>query len=116
MTASLAGFEATLRRLGGDQDLFQDLVRFFFEDSPGLLDQLRSAIFQQNADAIERAAHRLKGLISNFDVPLPTDTAMRIEQMGRSCDFQGAANALPTFEKSLRQLSDLLTPFCNREQ
>jgi HPt (histidine-containing phosphotransfer) domain-containing protein len=115
MPGNLADFESTLRRLGGDQVLFFDLVRFYFEDSPRLMEQLRLAVLNCDANAIERLAHSLKGLVGNFDRPLPTETAMLIEQMGRAHDFQGVSQALPILEDSLRQLHDSLIPFRNSE-
>jgi HPt (histidine-containing phosphotransfer) domain-containing protein len=117
MPRDIAEFKSTLHRLGGDHDLFRDLVRFYFEDYPGLMEQLRFGALNRDADAIERAAHKLRGLICNFDVSFhATDSAMLIEQMGHSRDFQGVLQALPILENSLSQLHELLIPFQDAEQ
>jgi hypothetical protein len=81
------------------------------------MEQLRFGVLNRDAEAIERAAHKLRGLMCNFDVSLPaTDTAMLIENMGHSRDFQGALKAMPLLENSLRQFHDLLLPFRNAEE
>ena len=63
--------EKTLRRLDGNQELYQDLIRFFLEDSPVLLDRLRQGYREQDAQLVERAAHTLKGLAANFGASQP---------------------------------------------
>jgi HPt (histidine-containing phosphotransfer) domain-containing protein len=106
-------FETVLCRLGNNQELFHELIQFYFEDCPRLVDDLREGVAKEDSKTIEYAAHRLKGLVSNFDMPLPLDCAALLEQMGKSKDFSGAVKELPKLEKSLVQLEELLSPFRN---
>src|SRR6185436_18206487 len=59
-------YEATLERLGGDVELFVDLVRFFLEDAALLEARLESALESKDVRTVEITAHSLKGLCSNF--------------------------------------------------
>jgi HPt (histidine-containing phosphotransfer) domain-containing protein len=111
MTGNHRTFETTLLRLGGDRDLFSDLVRFFFEDYPDLVNQLRNGIARKNADVIEHAAHRIKGLVSNFDYPPPIDASVRLELMGRSRNLDGADTVAATLDRGLSELAEWLAPF-----
>ncbi|MDX1963681.1 MAG: response regulator [Pirellulales bacterium] len=57
---------ASLDRLGGDQQLLGNLITFFYEDFPGLLDEMRGAVRRHDWVRAHRAAHSLKGLVANF--------------------------------------------------
>src|ERR1700704_4361915 len=66
-TAPLVNCRSALERLNGDAELFQDLLEFFFNDAPGQLAAIDTAIAEGNAENLHRSAHRLKGLLSNID-------------------------------------------------
>jgi HPt (histidine-containing phosphotransfer) domain-containing protein len=55
--------QGTLSRLGGDEELLADMIGFFVEDAPPLITELQSAIETQDAPAVKKAAHALKGLV-----------------------------------------------------
>lgn len=59
-------YEATMKAIGNDRSLFETLVQIFLEDYPALLDDLWRAVACENPQAVYSAAHRLKGLVSNF--------------------------------------------------
>ena len=111
MTTDHRNFAAALRRLAGDEELFRDLVRFFFEDYPGLLEQLRRGVSSGDGESVERAAHRVRGLVSNFDDECPMEAALRLEKSGRSRDLEAAQTDLAELEKGVRHLADALTPY-----
>jgi two-component system, sensor histidine kinase and response regulator len=65
-----------LVRLGGQEELLDDLVRFFFEDACPLVDKIRSGIADHDWELTRRAAHSLKGLSANFGAG-PTVAALQ---------------------------------------
>jgi HPt (histidine-containing phosphotransfer) domain-containing protein len=87
------------------------LVRFFFEDYPGVLAQLRRGVSNRDGESVERAAHRIRGLVSNFDDQRPTEAARRLETSGHSRNFDDAVSDLAELEKGIAYLSGALTPF-----
>lgn len=89
-------YRGTLRRLGGNEQLFYDLRRFFLEDVPGAVEKLRGALEQRNTDAVERAAHSLKGLVANFGAREATTLAAQLQKLGHERDLEGAT---PVFER-----------------
>jgi CheY-like chemotaxis protein len=80
----------TLRRLDGNEQLFQDLVRFFLEDAPTALAELGTSLERDDAKIAERAAHSLKGLVANFGAQEATRLATELQQLGHEGDLTAA--------------------------
>jgi len=85
--------DAVLARVGGDLELLADISRLFIEDMPLHLRRMRSAIDQQNGEALVRAAHGFKGAAANFGASAAVDTARQLEDAGRHGDFDEAERA-----------------------
>lgn len=103
--------EGALNRLGGDQELLNELVQFFLEDVPVLLDQIRDGLRDGNAVLVERGAHSLKGLSANFGAQEAVDAALAVEQFGRDGDLSAAAAALPRLEQNVGTLLEALNSY-----
>jgi HPt (histidine-containing phosphotransfer) domain-containing protein len=103
---------AAIDRLDNDVELFQDLLAFFFADSPELMAAVRASISEGNAEALHRAAHRLKGLMSNFDARRAVEAASRLETMGRQRALADAAAACEQLDRELERVTALLREFC----
>ena len=89
---------AFLERLDGDFELLDELVETFREECPRLLSETRAAVSRADSSGLERAAHALKGSVSNFCAPAAFEAARRLEQMGREGDLTGAGDALLALE------------------
>lgn len=97
-----------LKMIDGDMDLFQEIVVIFLEDYPNQLKKIRDGIARAEATTVERAAHNLKGSVSNFGAWLAFEAAYRLEHMGKEGRLGQAKGALSELEKELKQLEDLL--------
>jgi CheY-like chemotaxis protein len=104
----LAGRPAFLSGLGDDVDLARKLVSIFLEQSPKLMDQIRDAIDTDDAPALRRAAHALKGTISNFPLGPARGAAAQMEGLGFDGDLAGAREALPLLQQEVDRLTALL--------
>lgn len=111
MQVGVFDFEGAMGRLGGDEELFRDIVQFFFEDSPGLLEKLRCGLRDQNASAVERAAHGLKGMAANFGAHRAVEAALRVENLGASGNLAEAPEALRGLEDEIGILKVALNPY-----
>ena len=100
--------EGTLRRLGNDRQLFVDLVRFYREDSPGLVNNLRDAIERRDAPAATLAAHSLKGLSATCGGVSVAKIAAHLEERANREDFSALAAALPELDAAMSRLNDAL--------
>ena len=100
----IVDLDAALERLEGNVDLMKDLVRLYLDDRDGLLRAIASAIEAGSGDELCRTAHRLKGLVANFNAESATHTAFLLESMGRDGDL---AEAGPTFESMKEELAEV---------
>jgi HPt (histidine-containing phosphotransfer) domain-containing protein len=72
---------ATIRHFGGDETLVRELVALFLKSCPRLMEGLRVRMRQKDLPAVAKAAHALKGSLSNFTPDAPTTTARELEQL-----------------------------------
>ncbi len=116
MPADAFDLAGALDRLGGDQELLRELVQFFLEDSPGLLDRLRDGLGAGHAQSVERAAHSLKGLAANFGATRAIDLAASIERLGRDGDLGGASQRFPELQTEIELLQQALAKYYQNTQ
>jgi PAS domain S-box-containing protein len=104
----LAGRAAFLAGLGDDVELARKLVEIFVGQSKTLMEQVRAAVDAEDAEALRRAAHALKGTISNFPSGAARVAASQMETLGFDKDLVGAREALPELEREVQRLRELL--------
>ena len=109
--------EEFLARLGGDETLALEMVEIFAAESPRMLATLRNAIDADDAEAVQRAAHNLKGSVSVFGGRPAVRAALTLEGMGREKGLSGARYAIITLEREVDRLNRALAAFTkNRPQ
>jgi len=77
-----------LERLGGDEDLLREVAGLFLEEYPMLMNEIRVAAMSGDADALQRAAHSMKGSVSNFGANGVYQAAFALERKGRAGDLE----------------------------
>lgn len=95
---------AMLEQLGGDEALAREIVELFLVDCPGQLAHIRAAVRDRDAEEIRKAAHALKGAVSNFTSERPTTTVAELEQYGRFAQLEEASAALRQLEPEIAAL------------
>jgi CheY-like chemotaxis protein len=103
-----------LSRLGGDEALALEVVEIFAAESPRMLTTLRAAIEANDAEAVQRAAHNLKGSVSVFGGRPVTRSALALEGMGREKSLAGARYAIITLEHEVERLNRALASFTRK--
>ena len=105
-------YQGSLVRMGGDEQLFGEMVGFLFADSPRWLQELRTGLERQDASLVQRSAHTLKSLAANFGGAAAVAAAARVERIAREDrDLKAAAQALPALEAALHELEAALAPY-----
>jgi two-component system, sensor histidine kinase and response regulator len=94
----------TLERLGGDEELFHEVMEIFLVDVPKHLVSLGQAIAMGDADAVERTAHTLKGELGYLGISEVSRKAREMEELGRKPDLRLAASRYSEFEPELSAL------------
>ncbi len=105
---SLVDFRGALSRLGGNEQLLDELAEFFLEDGPELLAEARAAIDRQDARSLERTAHSIRGLAANFGAQSTVQAAAALEAIGRNGELAAADLACQTLEAELGKLTLVL--------
>ncbi len=102
---------AAMEQVDGDMDLFREIASLFRDNSPALMGEIREAIGRGDGEALEHAAHTLKGSVGNFAAMVAYDAALRLEMIGRSGDLSEADRALEVLDGALRDLNDALSRY-----
>lgn len=93
-----------LERIGGDEELLGEIASLFLEEYPGLLKDAREALDAGNSAGLERAAHSLKGSVSNFGAARTVEAAFSLERQARAGDLSSGAEGLARLETQLNLL------------
>ncbi len=101
-------YPQALAQLGDDKILFAELAAIFIDELPSLTTALSAAIEQQDAEAIRRSAHRLKGECLHF-VCLPLESRLgRIEQAAAAGDLADIATQYHGLDALCQRLQNAL--------
>jgi signal transduction histidine kinase/CheY-like chemotaxis protein len=103
-----------MARTGNDIELVRELVEMYRESCPGLLTSLREAVGNADAVALERAAHALRGALSNLAATNAALLAGEIEACARTGEMAGAASGLTRLEPELGRVGVALDDLCIR--
>jgi two-component system sensor histidine kinase/response regulator len=99
---------ALLARVEGEHQLLAELVTQFLKEYPRMLEQIREALDRQDARAVERAAHTLKGSVGNFGAKGTFEAALEMERIACSEDLAGAELAFQHLKNEMALLELLL--------
>jgi signal transduction histidine kinase/CheY-like chemotaxis protein len=108
--------EALLLRMHGDYNLLAVWADLFAKDSARCLSDLRKWIGRGDAKMVEKAAHSLEAAVSNFAAAYVTESAARIELMGRNGDLSGAPRELAVLQNEVELLKSFLASVCRENQ
>ncbi|MCX6595208.1 MAG: Hpt domain-containing protein [Acidobacteria bacterium] len=106
----MVNLQLAMERVGGDEELLQQVARLFLDDCPRALGEIRAAIDRGDAKLLEREAHSLKGSVANFGAEPVVNAALDLEVMGRLGNLAEAIQKYSALEDRVR----LLEPELNR--
>lgn len=106
-TAAAEAFDSVtfLRSIGGNLDVFRELAGLFVADSARRLAALRDALERQDGEALENAAHVLKGSAGYFCAPRAYAAALKVETLALAADFTLAQEACSKLEHEIIRLT-----------
>ena len=81
-----------------------EVVGMFLEECPKLMKGIRQAFAQQDASALERAAHALKGSLGDMVAFQAFDAARNFEQMAREGNLGNTGAGLAILESAIDRL------------
>ena len=86
--------QGALKRVRGKVALLKELLTVLLQDLPHTLAEIDTAIANNDAEQLERAAHRMHGAVSTICADAVTEVVTRIEYLGRAKKLAGAPQAV----------------------
>ncbi|MEI8372297.1 MAG: ATP-binding protein [Planctomycetota bacterium] len=93
-----------------DRKMFQDIVRYFVDESAEALEKMRVALGHRNAAALAVTAHHLLGTVNYLGAAPTQNATRRVEQAGKAGDLTAAAEAFTELEAQIELLTKALAP------
>src|SRR5688500_12024379 len=111
-------YSGSLRRMGNDQSLFQDMIVLFKEDALQYLNTIHQSAASHDYLSLKRAAHTLKGLVLNFGATRAVLAAVSRETLAATAErdtadennFPAAINELVD---AVQELQTALADHCH---
>jgi HPt (histidine-containing phosphotransfer) domain-containing protein len=100
-----------LERVDNDWEFLGEMVQMLAADGPALLEEIRDSADAGDASSVGRAAHTLKGMISNFCAADAQARALAVEQIGKGGDLSPLPPALQSLETRVQVLIADLNDF-----
>lgn len=97
-----------VRRSLGDIGLSRDVVTIFIRSSQEYIESIRTATAAQDAAALRRLAHKLRGAAANLSLAPLSEIAAMIEAAAEGGDLDKTGKLLPELELRFGQAVDAL--------
>lgn len=101
--------DALLDRLGGDEEIFDEIMETYLEDIPTRLRDLRKAVDGNDVARMQHEAHAIKGASANVGAIDLQKIAAQLEGACRNGDSSQAPEMRDAIEDAFEQLRQLLT-------
>jgi two-component system sensor histidine kinase/response regulator len=99
---------ALLKRVDGDQELFQDMIGIFLEEAPRWMTALREAETLADLPSLERSAHSLKGAAGNLSAISVVNAARQLEKDAKSGNKESCQASFVQLEEAMKRLTLIL--------
>ena len=103
--------DTILTLVEGDIEFLIEILELFFDVFPGKLADVRESVVRRDSEALESAAHALKGAIGNFGAKYAYDAALNLEELGSSGVLTDAQAAYTELENEIDRLQRGLATF-----
>jgi HPt (histidine-containing phosphotransfer) domain-containing protein len=100
----LAALDALSEMVGGDPAFVAEMIDTFLEESPALLDTMRSASDGQDSVELRRASHSLKANSATFGAKWLAELCARIEEHAKVGEIDAS---LPLIEQAVESYREV---------
>lgn len=94
-------WDVLLDRFGGDWSFIDEVTALFVEERAVQTERIEAAIEAGDAEALQHAAHTLKGAAANLHAEPTREAALRLETIGASGDLSSAREAYGALRREL---------------
>jgi signal transduction histidine kinase/DNA-binding response OmpR family regulator/HPt (histidine-containing phosphotransfer) domain-containing protein len=103
--------DAFMERLGGDEELRDDVIRAFIDDCPRRLAAIKAAVDRRDPELIRTTAHALKGAAGNLAATGLFEAAAILERVGAESRMSAAEPAWRRLSSEAAEVLDALVKF-----
>ena len=107
--------DEALKIIDNDKEFLRELAEIFINDIPEHMSEIKEAVNCCNSEALGKSAHKLKGSVANFGKNATTDTAFKLEAMGKENNLDGVEEVYGTLVKDVESLVNTLKEFVKSE-
>jgi CheY-like chemotaxis protein len=105
----IVDWKVALFENGGDAELLGEMVKIFLEDCPRRITAIQDAIVRQDAHALYKHAHALKGMTGMLCARQAEAAAVCLERIGREARWADADRAYEVLRAETKRLCGALT-------
>ena len=103
------GRETLLTRLGGDEEVFDEIVQIYLEDLPGLLESMATSLQSGDTVTLRRNAHSLKGSSGTVGATHLQAAAFALEQAAARADVEECGRLLVPVKTLAADVSETMS-------
>jgi HPt (histidine-containing phosphotransfer) domain-containing protein len=85
------------------------VIRYFQEESPGMLVAIGTALSEGDVDRVQRTTHALRGALLNISADGAAEIAHRLELSSQESELGAATRLLAELDAELGRLSHVLS-------
>jgi two-component system sensor histidine kinase/response regulator len=108
----LVNVEDLLDRIDGDRVFLSELLELLRADYPGQLRSAREAIKANDALAVQKIGHALKGALANLGAGIASRVASELESAGKCGEIASAESTVNELEKQIARALETLEGLC----
>jgi len=103
--------EKLMDELDGDEDLMRQMIALFHENTPRLLDDIRSAIARHSADELARSAHALLSSLGVFGAHDARRLTQQLEAQASQENYENTDQTFAALERGTAEIYTALAAF-----
>ena len=100
--------ESLMTRVGGDEELFTEVIQLFLLDCPLGVAAIKAAVESGDPEQVRLAAHALKGSAGNLSATALTSAARTLERLGTERRLEAAPAAFRNLAAQAALAMDVL--------
>ncbi len=112
---SVLDVDEALANVGGDQEILQELANMFLSGSDAMMAKIADAIEQEDAAALQRTAHGLKGAVRHLGAKHASEAAYALELAGREARLADAPQLYSRLQAEIQRLSAAARQLVNKQ-
>jgi HPt (histidine-containing phosphotransfer) domain-containing protein len=98
-----------LANIGGDVELFDQLIRLFLDRHRTMVHDIKSAIDGRDNVMLQRAAHTMKGTVANLCATEVLEVVSQLEAAGRLDTLEEVPALVLQLERAVQRLVEVLS-------